>query len=140
MYPQLRRLIFRASIWRAHNGKCLYCGDLISRLENMEVDHIVPQKYKNQPEEFEKIKEEYELQGDFNINAYYNRAPSHKGCNVKKLEHLYQKSAILFYIEEARLKIPKIKEYEQKFKKNISISDEFLEGEINTKKLINFLN
>jgi len=84
MYPQLKRLIFRASIWRAHNRKCLYCGDLISRLENMEVDHIIPQKYKNQPEEFEKIKEEYELQGDFDINAYYNRAPSHKGCNVKK--------------------------------------------------------
>jgi len=132
---QLKNLIFRASIWRAYNRKCLYCGDLISRLENMEGDHIIPKIYKNRPREFEILKEDYELQSDFDIEAYYNRAPSHKGCNVKKLEHLYEKAATLFYIEEAKLKIPKIKEYERKFKDNISISDGMLEGEINVEKL-----
>ena len=136
--PQLKRFIFRASIWRAYNRKCHYCGDLISRLENMEVDHIIPQKYKKNPEDFEEIKRTYDLPTDFNIEAYYNKAPSHKGCNLKKLEHLYQKPATLFYIEEARLKIPKIEEYEKKFRDNISISDELVEGEINAEKLRNF--
>jgi len=136
--PQLKRLIFRASIWRAYNRKCHYCEDLISRPENMEVDHIIPKKYKNRPEEFEKIKRKYELQSDFDIDAYYNRAPSHKGCNVKKSDHLYQKQATLFYIEEARLKIPKIEEYEKKLGENISISEEMLEGEINAEKLRKF--
>ena len=136
--PQLKRLILRASIWRAYNRKCLYCGDLISRLENMEVDHIIPKKYKNRPEEFEEIKKEYELQSDFDIDAYYNREPSHKGCNVKKLDHLYLKNATLFYIEEATIKIPKIEEYEKKLRENVSISEEMLEGEINNEKLRKF--
>ena len=135
MAPQLKRLIFKASIWRAYNRKCHYCGDLISRPENMEIDHIIPQKYKNRPGEFEKIKEEYGLQADFDIDAYYNRAPSHKGCNVKKSDHLYTKQATLFYIEEAIFKIPKIEEYEHKFEETISISEEMLEGEINAEKL-----
>ena len=135
---QLKKLIFRAAIWRAYNRKCHYCGDLISRLENMEVDHIIPKKYKKLPEEFEKIKEEYELQADFDIEAYYNRATSHKGCNVKKLEHLYQKSATLYFIEEARLKIPKIEKYEKELGENLTISDEMLGGEINDEKLRKF--
>ena len=126
--PQLKKLIFRASIWRVYNRKCLYCGDLISRLENMEVDHIIPQKYKKLPEKFEKIKKKYDLPTDFDIEAYYNKAPSHKGCNLKKLEHLYQKPATLFYIEEARLKISKIEKYEMKFREDIAISDDFFEG------------
>ncbi|MBA7638992.1 hypothetical protein ES703_46648 [subsurface metagenome] len=135
MAPQLKRLIFRASIWRAYNRKCHYCEDLISRLDNMEVDHIIPKKYKNRPEEFEKIKKEYELQSDFDIDAYYNRAPAHKGCNVKKSDHLYQKRATLYYIEEAIIKIPKIEEYEKELEENVSISEEMLEGEINYEKL-----
>lgn len=135
MAPQLKRLIFRASIWRAYNKKCHYCGDLISRLENMEVDHIIPKKYKNRPEEFEMVKKEYELQSDFDIDAYYNRAPTHKGCNVKKSDHLYQKQPTLYYIEEARIKIPIIEEYEKKLGEDVSISEEMLEGEINNEKL-----
>lgn len=138
MAPHLKRLIFRASIWSAYNKKCLYCGDLISRLENMEVDHIIPKIYKNRLEEFEEIKKEYELQSDFDIDAYYNRAPSHKGCNVKKLDHLYRKQATLYYIEEARIKIPIIEEYETKLGENVSISEEMLEGEINNEKLRKF--
>ena len=132
---QLKRLIFRASIWRAYNRKCLYCGDLISRLENMEVDHIIPQKYKSQPEKFERIKEGYELQADFDIDAYYNRVPSDKGCNVKKSDHLYPKEQTSFYLSEAKLKVPKIEEYERKYKKDFLISDEMLNGEINLEKL-----
>jgi len=36
----------------------------------MKVDHFILKKFKKKPEEFEKIKKEYELQANFNIEAF----------------------------------------------------------------------
>jgi 5-methylcytosine-specific restriction endonuclease McrA len=123
---KVEELIFRASLWEAHNLKCFYCTKLIPCLKDMEVDHIVPQKYKNLPEEFEKIKEEYELQPDLDIEAYYNKVPSHNGCNLRKSGHLYEKTPTSYYLQEAKLKIPIIRVKEQKHRNKISITQEIL--------------
>ena len=38
--------IFRMALWNIYQHKCFYCQEIIDRLDNMQVDHIIPKKYK----------------------------------------------------------------------------------------------
>lgn len=101
------------ALYEAYNGRCLYCNDLI-KYDNYHIDHIIPEYLDDKPEEFKRIKREYELDDDYDLNAYYNLVPTTAGCNIKKRKQIFEKKTALFYISIAKNKIPNIKELEQK--------------------------
>ena len=102
--------ITRRTLWNAYNKKCFYCNNPIP-YNNFQVDHLIPKSLE---------KEEaiilYDLQEDFELNSYYNLASTCFTCNSRKRDAVYEKKTILFYLEEIKKKIPKIKQLEEDFK------------------------
>lgn len=111
----------RKAIWEAHNKRCVYCHKPILDWGSLQIDHIIPES-DNQPQKLEKIRKEYALGSDFEINSYENWLPSHSGCNRQKGNWLYQANNAYHYIEIARKYAPKVKKIEQKLQKQLERS------------------
>jgi hypothetical protein len=108
--------IARSAIWNAHGYKCLYCGKDLD-WDELHIDHIIPEYLSAQPEQLKEIISDYNLGVDFNINGYMNLVPSHGKCNQRKGDMLFSKGTCLFYLEQAKLRLPLIEEQQQKIKK-----------------------
>ena len=131
--------IHRYALWKAYNGECFYCGGFIQTVYDLEEEHIIPQKYKDKPTELEKIVKEYNLWEDFNIDAYYNRIPTHSGCNLRKGFKLYRKETIHQYLNLAEGKVEKIQEIEEKIEKKAFANDELFKKGFNKEVMEKFL-
>lgn len=115
----------RFAIWSAHDKKSGYEGMPIS-FEDMEIDHIIPERVlynPREPDEFEKWKEKYNLDNDFDIHGIENLCPSTRAFNLKKSDNgLYDETdAFKKYIIKALIKSrqlkPKIEELSKRYKK-----------------------
>lgn len=116
--------IFRMALWNIYQHKCFYCQEIIDRLDNMQVDHIIPKKYKKKKfaKEFQIVKNELKLEDDFEIDSYHNLVPSHSGCNRRKWDIIADKRRTLTFLEDAERNIEKIKNEEIKLETNINLS------------------
>ena len=103
--------VVRRTLWMIYNRKCFYCSKPIP-YNNFQVDHLIPESLSK--EEAIKL---YDLEEYFELNSYYNLVPTCFPCNNRKRAATYDKNAILFYLEEIKKKIPKIKQLEVKIKK-----------------------
>lgn len=111
--------IQRMAIWKAHKSKCAYCGELI-RFNDLEIDHILPESLLGNSDELERIKLEYGLGSEFEINSYYNWIPSCKKCNRTKSDRVYSKSAIFHFLEMvAKPKYEEIRNIKQNLEKTM---------------------
>jgi len=111
--------IQRMAIWKAYKGKCEYCRELIP-FSDLEIDHILPKSLLDNPDELERIKLEYGLGSEFEINSYYNGIPSCKKCNRTKSDRIYSKSATFHFLEMvAKPKYEEIRKIEQNLEKKI---------------------
>ncbi len=108
MDKKLKVAIHRYALWKAYNGKCFYCGGFIQTVYDLEEEHIIPQKYKDKPTELEKILKEYNLWEDFDIDAYYNRVPTHSVCNKRKGFKLHRTESIHQYLNVLTLRSVKV--------------------------------
>ena len=54
MNKKLKEAIHRQALWKAYNGNCIYCGNFIPTIYQLEEEHIIPQKYKDKPKELKK--------------------------------------------------------------------------------------
>ncbi len=116
--------VVRVTLWNAYIKKCFYCNNPIP-YNNFQIDHLIPDSLgKN------KAIALYDLQEDFELNSYYNLVPSCFTCNNRKRDSTYTKKTILFYLEEIKKKIPKIKKLEEKIRVSDKKSD--LSATINT--------
>jgi len=106
--------IERMAIWLAHKRRCAYRDEPIIRLTDLQIDHILPESLLDKPHELEKIKSEYDLPSNFDINSYYNWLPSCSSCNRDKSARVFKKKAIFYYLEMAESKQKRIKRIEQK--------------------------
>ncbi|MBY8986790.1 MAG: hypothetical protein KGD65_17085 [Candidatus Lokiarchaeota archaeon] len=106
----------RYAIYKAHEGKCLYTGELLD-LRNFDIDHIIPESYLDNPDEYQRIKLEYDLKDDFKINSYYNWAPCHPYWNKKKHKTPFSKITTLTSLDLVRKKVPIILDIEKKIKR-----------------------
>lgn len=121
----------RLAIWRAYNTKCGY-QEIPLDFFDMEIDHIIPERVKlnpKDPNEFEKWKEMYELDDDFEIQGIENLCPSTRDFNLKKRDKgLYDETdAYKRYIIKALIKAkelkPKIEELSKKYKKDFDVKN-----------------
>ncbi len=127
MNKQIKKVIHRYALLKAYDGKCFYCGSFIATVYDLEEDHIIPQHYIKKPEDLHKVLKEYGLPEDFEINAYYNRVPSHSGCNKRKRSLLYEKETTHHYLNLAKNSVEKIKEIEDLIEKKALANEELFE-------------
>jgi len=91
--------IQRMAIWLAHKKRCAHCDEPIMRFKDLEIDHALPESLLNNPDELEKIKVEYGLGSEFEINSYDNWVPSCIKCNQRKSNRRLSKQAIFNLLE-----------------------------------------
>ncbi|MBR7010984.1 MAG: leucine-rich repeat domain-containing protein [Oscillospiraceae bacterium] len=112
--------VFRTALYEAYNRVCPYCRQPIHNVEEMEVDHILPQDQK----ELEKLPElslylRYLEARGFSAAApdyIENFFPAHGECNRKKLNHV-DIYALLARHEAAAAKTPKVLRLMEKYGK-----------------------
>lgn len=112
--------IQRMAIWKAHNEKCTYCGELVP-FNDLEIDHILPESLLDHPDNLERIKLEYGLGSEFDVNSYSNWLPSCSSCNNRKRNRPFSESSTRFYIEMVAIpKYEKIRKLEQNLEKTMT--------------------
>lgn len=73
---------FREAIWLTYHRKCFYGTERIT-LEEMEIDHLLPESYLALPDLPAKLSQ-LGLPPDFNICGYENLVPACRICNQRK--------------------------------------------------------
>lgn len=103
----------RYALWKAHGGKCCYCGELL-RYAEVWVDHILPESLLNEPQQLCSLLDGYGLEQNFDINDYGNWVPTHGRCNLRKGTIIFEPGTALFYISIARSKAGSAKLIEER--------------------------
>lgn len=87
----------RVALWQAYNKRCAISGEPIF-FDQLHIDHILPEKLLNNPEELEHLKVNYGLREDFDINSYYNWLPVKIKINLQKGGLIYSESNPRYYL------------------------------------------
>lgn len=104
----------RYAIWKAHDKRCAYTGQLIENFDSLQIDHIIPKNSKREVINQKII--EYELDKNFQIDSFENLLPTIKRPNQQKGSRPLSSNAEIFFIEFARKKKYKVLEGIEKFK------------------------
>ncbi len=97
----------RRAIWEINNHRCFYTGNPLE-YSDMELDHIIPSKYRNMPDELKKLIYECGLEEDFEIDSLYNLVPTTKFNNRRKSDKDLQLHAKLCSLSLVREKVPQV--------------------------------
>lgn len=114
----------RWALWLAYSKRCAYCQEPILWRE-LAIDHILPKTLLNHPDEWAKLRDDYGLVENFNLNDYENWYPAHTICNLRKGKTRFQKAAALFYLQVAREKASKARQFEARMAKDERADDLF---------------
>ena len=100
----------RIAIWRAHEKRCIYREPVSSRASTIE--HIVPESLLDQPAEYQRVRAEYGLLTDFNVNGLTNLVPTHsRPCNLGKGNRIFNPARARYFLEIASAKEPDVSRY-----------------------------
>ncbi len=105
---------FRRALYEAYNHICPYCNRIIDSIRDMQVDHILPQEYKECPE----LKKYFSYLQDrgFDISKpdyVENYMPSHGYCNRDKSNNVELFSILARHERAERMKRKVLKLYEK---------------------------
>jgi len=107
----------RFAIWNSHKNTCFWCGEPI-KYSDTTIDHVLPETLLDNPDEFNRVKINYDLPDDFQINDFCNWVPSHSNCNARKSKKVFRNSpAFIFVLERLYSKSENTKKYYEKLKK-----------------------
>ena len=115
----------RAAIWRAHDRRCIYCTEPVA-FADLDIDHIVPVHFKEKPNQFVELLNEYGLGIDFDLNGLLNLVPTHRHCNLQKKGQVLPKNRALHFLSIAEGKYDQVCKYisqlkEQALKDKVSV-------------------
>ena len=106
----------RWALYQAYHKKCPFCNDPIITIEDMDVDHIFPSKYKNHAELTEYVKYLRARSFDTDKPDYVeNYFIAHHKCNNKKRDFV-EPFALLSRHEYAYRKTPEVLRLYKKYK------------------------
>ena len=83
--------------WNSLECKCFWCGVPLSLLETS-IDHVIPESLIEKPDELERIKINYHLPDNFEINNFCNWVPAHSNCNSRKSKNIFDNSPAFIFI------------------------------------------
>jgi hypothetical protein len=93
-------------MWTVHGQRCFWCHHPVT-LRQIEIDHILPEGIK--PEDFERIREQYNLPEGFSLLGYENLVPSCSDCNSDKGARLFNETPVLMWqLQLVEERVPKI--------------------------------
>ena len=108
----------RHALYEAYNGICQYCGKAIQNEREMQVDHILPTKYRVPPELEGYVNYLKESGFDLEQPDYVeNYLPAHGSCNRDKT-NLIRDYPLIFWHEIALRKSKKVLELAEKYEKD----------------------
>lgn len=90
--------IEKRTLWEGYKKKCFYCKEPLV-FDDIHIDHILPEKLINNPNELERFKIEYNLHPNFHINSYYNLSPACSRCNLRKKDQIFDKLTGIWLFE-----------------------------------------
>jgi len=94
----------RLAVYTVHGKRCYLCKAPID-LNNMQVDHIIPESFEGDVSGFEKIKKDYGLDESFDLNSFQNWLPSCSSCNNLKSNKLFRPvPKLLLLLNQAKSK------------------------------------
>ena len=73
----------RYAIWKTHHQRCYWCCEPL-RLQETTIDHLIPESFIGQTDEFSDACRQYGLSENFGINGFENWLPCHHHCNTRK--------------------------------------------------------
>jgi len=101
----------RYALWKAYDGRCFYCENPLD-LQNMTVDHILPERLNENIEELEQVCKKYEINENFpnfQINDFPNWVPAcFRKCNARKGGKILSTKTILLLLNEVQQRLPKV--------------------------------
>ena len=107
----------RKALYKAYNGYCQYCGKPIPDIHDMQVDHILPKKYVDQPELTDYVS--YLKQRGFAVEKpdfVENYLPAHGKCNRDKSDFV-SPFALLAWHDLAARRAPTVLRLIEEYKK-----------------------
>jgi hypothetical protein len=93
----------REAIWLAHGKKCAYTSELLD-VSSFHIDHILPERLTDHPEELSKLKVQLGLPDDFDVRGYDNLLPCRPGANLQKGSVVLYAASTQFFLGIARSK------------------------------------
>lgn len=95
--------VFRAALWQVYKNRCFYCTEPLD-WSSYQIDHIVPEWLKDDPEKLAELIQEFGLDSDFDLNVSYNLVPAHIQCNNRKSGKIFEKSTTLYFVQLSKEK------------------------------------
>lgn len=103
---------FRHALWKTYGCACFYGKELIS-LEEMEVDHLVPESLAKDEETLKVFLAENGLAWDFDVRGASNLVPSCGAHNLRKSNKKLPPGAMAIFLMQARAKAPAVEAEER---------------------------
>jgi hypothetical protein len=95
--------VAREALWIAHARKCAYTHELVD-LSSMHVDHIIPEKLADLPEEWAQVRTALGLTAEFDLFGLENLLPAKAGANLQKHDLTMNQATAHFFLAIARAK------------------------------------
>ncbi|MBA3024416.1 MAG: hypothetical protein FP821_11050, partial [Sideroxydans sp.] len=87
----------REAIWFAHEKKCAYTRELLD-VTSFHIDHVLPEKLADTPEDLERTKAKLGLGDDFELTGFENLLPCKPGTNLQKGSLIFELAPIQYFL------------------------------------------
>lgn len=87
----------REAVWLAHEKKCAYTRELLD-VSSFHIDHVLPEKLAETPEELERTKAKLGLDADFELTGFENLLPCKPGTNLQKGSLILEPAPIHYFL------------------------------------------
>ena len=105
-------IALRVALWEAYSRRCVYCSEPL-KFRDLEVDHLIPQRMRNSPDELARVLLELGLPPRVDLDDRFNLVPAHGRCNGMKPGSMFRHENIRFYLEVARQHSDRIQKEEE---------------------------
>ena len=108
----------RYAIYTVHGERCYLCEEPLD-MGSLHVDHIIPERLLDDPDELAKVLTQLSLPADFDLNSYANLKPAHGKCNLIKLGKVFRATPMIqLQLDDAAAKAGKVEKAAAKTRSN----------------------
>jgi 5-methylcytosine-specific restriction endonuclease McrA len=105
----------RFVVYLADGGKCFWCGIPVF-YRDVQIDHVFPEDLLDDNSELARIKVEYGLGAQYDINGFENWVTCHQGCNLRKRNTVLPNAPrTLLTVAELKQRAPKLASESKKY-------------------------